>query len=117
MIMTEENNVYMDGKCVSDEPGLAFEINQLIDDANQLADTQAEVERLKLTAAVLNLRLHTSQQLRDDLEAEALRLREALKELQKINDKWLSDEITDDEYLNQLSDKLGGESEIEKGGE
>ena len=51
MIMTEENKVYLDNKCVSDEPGLAYEINQLIDDAKQLADAQAEVERLKLNAA------------------------------------------------------------------
>ena len=44
----------------------------------QLAASEQEVERLKLNAEVLSLRLKTSQKLRDDLEAEALRLREAL---------------------------------------
>jgi len=100
MIMTEENKVYLDNKCVSDEPGLAFEINQLINDANQLADAQAEVERLKGNNKTLF-------NIAKDAQAEVERKLEAWEDLPKL---WTGALF---EWMGSLT-RSGVKDEIEK---
>ena len=79
------NEQYKDQLAASEQEVKRLEINYAdrirtyhIEYESQVRDLTVEVERLKLNAEVLNLRLKTSQKLRDNLEAEALRLREAL---------------------------------------